>query len=196
MVYQFKVTLKEIEPAIWRRILVPTTYSFWEFHVAVQDSMGWLDYHLHEFKVVNPDTGAIDAIGIPDDEVPKEKQDCMAGWEMPIAYYFRHPGDQAEYEYDFGDGWEHQIVLEGILLREQKTKYPKCIGGDRSCPPEDCGGVPGYEKLVRISRDPAHKEYQSMKQWLGSVYDPDAFDFKKVRFDNPRKRWKIAFNEE
>ena len=196
MVYQFKVTLREIEPDIWRRIVVPATYSFWDLHVAVQDSMGWFDYHLHEFKIKNPDTKATDAIGIPDDEVPKEKQDCMAGWEMPIAYYFRRPGDKAEYEYDYGDGWEHEIVLEGILPRESKTKYPKCIGGDRSCPPEDCGGVHGYEKLVKISRDPSHKEYGSMKQWLGKVYDPEAFDSKKVHFDNPKKRWKIAFGKD
>lgn len=196
LVYQFKVSLQEVEPTIWRRIVVPADYSFWDLHVAVQDSMGWLDYHLHEFQITNPNTGGGDKIGIPDDEVPEEKQDCLPGWEIPIVEYFRQPGDQANYEYDFGDGWEHEIVLESILQREPKVKYPICLAGARACPPEDCGGPHGYQKILKITRNTSHREHKSMMKWLGDRYDPKAFDPKMVRFDNPKKRWKIAFTED
>ena len=195
-VYQFKISLKEIEPAIWRRIVVPATYSFWDLHVGIQDSMGWLDYHLHVFRIANPETGEINEIGIPDDEPFEDDLVYLPGWELPIADYFTQPGGRADYEYDFGDSWEHEIVLEGILLKEPKMKYPKCIGGARACPPEDCGGVHGYEEMLKIVRSPSHEEHKSMMEWLGGRYDPKAFDPKKVRFDNPKKRWRIAFTNE
>ena len=196
VVYQFKVTLKDIEPAIWRRITVPGNYSFWDLHVAIQDAMGWLDYHLHLFRIVNPETEEIHEIGIPDDEPIDDDLESLPGWEIPIVGYFLKPGDQADYEYDFGDGWEHEVVLEGIFLREPKIKYPKCVDGARACPPEDCGGVHGYSEMLKIVRNPSHKEHKSMMEWLGKKYDPKAFDPKKVKFDNPKKRWRIAFMDE
>src|SRR3990170_2204564 len=170
-IYQFKIELKIIEPAIWRRIVVPATYSFWDLHVAIQDSMGWLDSHLHAFRIANPKTGKMDEIGIPDD-------------------------DPFDYEFDFGDSWEHEVVLEGILLKEPKAKYPKCIGGAQACPPEDCGGVHGYQEMLEIVRSPSHEEHKSMMEWLGGKYDPKAFNSNKVHFDNAKKRWRIAFMDE
>jgi hypothetical protein len=196
LLYQFKVSLKDIEPTIWRRIVVPASYNFWDLHVAIQDSMGWLDYHLHLFRIEDPETTEIDRIGIPDDEPIDDGMECLPGWELPIAAYFVELGDMAEYEYDFGDGWEHEIVLEGVLLKEPKTKYPKCIDGARACPPEDCGGAHGYNEMLKIVHDKHHGEYKSMMEWLGGKYDPKGFDPKSVRFDNPRKRWKIAFTNE
>jgi hypothetical protein len=191
-VYQFKIELKEIKPAIWRRIVVPATYSFWDLHVAIQDSMGWLDSHLHVFRIANPNTGNIDEIGIPDDELIYQP-----GWELRIGDYFIQPGDQCEYEYDFGDSWEHEVVLEGVLLKAPRVKYPKCIGGARACPPEDCGGVHGYQEMLKIIRSPSHEEHESMMEWLGGKYDPKAFYADNVHFDSPGKRWRIAFmNEE
>ena len=196
LMFQFKVRLKDIEPAIWRRIVVPASYNFWDLHVAIQDSMGWLDYHLHVFRVVNPETKEIDEVGIPDDEPIDDGLEYLPGWELPIVAYFIELGDTADYNYDFGDGWEHEIVLEGVLLKDPKTKYPKCIGGAQACPPEDCGGIGGYESLLKIIRDPSHEEHESMMEWLGGKYDPKAFDQKKVNFDNPKKRWRIAFMNE
>lgn len=195
-VYQFKVSLKGIEPVIWRQIVVPASYSFWNLHVAIQDSMGWSDCHLHMFRIANPETGVIDEIGIPDDDSFEDDPVCHPGWELPIADYFMEPGDRADYEYDFGDSWNHEVFLEGIILREPKTKYPKCTGGKRACPPEDCGGIGGYEMLLKILRDPSHEEHESMMEWVGGRYDSKAFEPKNVRFDNPRKRWKIAFANE
>jgi hypothetical protein len=196
VVYQFKITLKEIEPVIWRRIVVPATYSFWDLHVAIQDSMGWLDSHLHVFRIANPRTGKIDEIGIPDDDPFEDELVVLPGWELPIVDYFIQPGDRAEYEYDFGDSWEHEVVLEGILRKETKTKYPKCTGGARACPPEDCGGVHGYQEMLKIVRNPSHEEHKSMMEWLGGKYDPKTFDLGIIRFDNPKKRWRIAFTNE
>jgi hypothetical protein len=196
VVYQFKITLKEIEPVIWRRIVVPATYSFWDLHVAIQDSMGWLDSHLHVFRIDNPRTGKIDGIGIPDDDPFEDELVLLPGWELSIVDYFIQPGDRAGYEYDFGDSWEHEVVLEGILLKGTKTKYPKCTGGARACPPEDCGGVHGYQEMLKIVRNRSHEEHKSTMEWLGGKYDPKTFDPDSIRFDNPKKRWRIAFTNE
>lgn len=194
-VYRFKVTLKDVRPPIWRRIEVPAEYSFWDLHVAIQDSMGWYDCHLHEFKIVNPVTGTIDKIGIPDDDYLDEKDIPLAGWESPIAMYFKEPGDKSDYYYDMGDYWEHQVVWEGIAPRTSGTKYPLCLAGERACPPEDCGGTGGYKKLLRVLRNPSHKEHNSMLEWLGRKYDPEDFSPEKVHFDNPKERWKTAFQD-
>jgi len=196
LMFQFKVVLKDIEPAIWRRIVVPASYNFWDLHVAIQDSMGWLDYHLHMFRVVNPETKKIDEIGIPDDEPIEDGLECLPSWELPIVAYFIELGDTADYNYDFGDDWGHEIVLEGVLLKDQKTKYPKCIDGSGACPPEDCGGVHGYYEMLKIVRNKSHEEHKSMMEWLGGKYDPKLFNPKSVRFDNPKKRWRTAFTNE
>ena len=137
-VYQFKITLKDIKPPIWRRIQVPETYTFWDFHVAIQDAMGWLDAHLHVFIIVNPTTGFKVNIGIPEDEFDKE---FLPGWGQKIAHYFSMENQTADYIYDFGDTWRHKIRLEKILPRDKNIDYPICIGGKRAGPPEDCGGL-------------------------------------------------------
>ena len=193
-VFQYKITLKDIEPEIWRRIVVPATYSFWDLHVAIQDSMGWLDYHLHEFQIVNPDTGQTDRIGIPDDEPIDDGLNFLPGLDLLLVMYFRQLGIQAKYKYDFGDGWEHDVLLEGILIREPRSRYPKCIDGARACPPEDCGGVHGYFEMLRIINDKTDEEHKNMLEWVGKKYNPKIFDPKLVRFDNPKKRWRIAFS--
>ena len=193
-IYQFKVTLLDIAPPIWRRIQVPAVYSFWDLHVAIQDAMGWQDYHLHQFRIKDPQTGDVAKIGIPGDELFEDKPD-VPGWEVSISDYFPNPGSRADYLYDFGDGWEHDVVLEDIVSREAKKKYPQCVTGASACPPEDCGGVGGYDNLVRVMGDPSDEEYATMVDWLGERYDPERFDPKKVRFDNPRKRWDKAFGD-
>jgi hypothetical protein len=196
LTYQFKVTLKEIEPPIWRLIEVPATFSFWDLHVAIQDAMGWLDYHLHVFRIPNPETGQVDEIGISDDEPWDKGRFIHPGWEKPLTEYFSKPGDTADYEYDFGDDWEQEITLEEIQTRVPKAKYPRCIDGARSCPPEDFGGVGGYQSMLETIFDPSHEEYESTIEWLGGKFDPESFDAKKVKFDNPKRRWKKAFRKE
>lgn len=195
LVFQLKVSLLGIEPPVWRRIQVPAKYSFWDLHVAIQDSMGWLDYHLHAFRIRRKHKSRPSEIGIPDDF----SDNVEPGWEVSLTDIFFEPGQIAAYEYDFGDGWEHEVLLEGILLKDKALAYPRCIDGARACPPEDCGGIPGYEELLEILGNPKHSEFQGMNNWLKGhaknyyPYDPDRFDPTEVRFDNPKKRWKEAF---
>jgi hypothetical protein len=201
-IMQFKISLLDISPSIWRRIQVPYKYSFWDLHVAIQDSMGWLDCHLHKFSFRGRNKAEEIEIGIPDDEMFDEMIDkvTLPGWDIGIYEYFTKPGDKSIYEYDFGDCWEHDIILEDILNKEIKIKYPRCISGERACPPEDCGSVPGYYHLLEILSDTKHKEYKDIIGWLKGhlknyyPYNPDMFDPELVKFDNPKKRLREAFN--
>ena len=170
--YQVKVSLRGIRPPIWRRIQVPADYSFWDLHVAIQDAMGWWDYHLHAFRVADPSHGEEDLIGIPDEDRFVGDPEYLPGWTVPIDKAFAKPGDSASYEYDFGDGWEHEIVLEMITPREPKVRYPRCLAGERACPPEDCGGPWGYENMLKILADPRHEEHDETLTWVGGSYDP------------------------
>ena len=189
-VYRFKITLRDIKPPIWRRIQVPETYTFWDLHVAIQDAMGWEDYHLHEFEIADPSTGLKVNTGIPDEDFGRE---ILPGWKQKIADYFSMGNRLAEYIYDFGDNWEHIIKLEKILPRDKNVGYPICIAGKRACPPEDCGGIWGYENFLEIINDPDNEEYEDMIEWVGGEFDPEHFDVKEVSFDDPDKRRKIAF---
>jgi len=191
-VYQFKITLMDIQPQIWRIIEVPETYSFWDLHVAIQDAMGWADYHLHHFELKNPLTGIKAEIGIPDTELAYEKK-ILADWKQKIADWFTLENRLAEYVYDYGDNWEHTVKLEKILPREESATYPRCVDGKRACPPEDCGGPWGYKELLEIIKDKNHEEYEEKMEWLGGEFDPEHFDVKEVIFDDPVKRRKMAF---
>lgn len=189
-VYQFKIMVEDIRPLIWRRIQVPEAYTFWDLHVAIQDVMGWLDYHLHEFEMVDPSSGLKVNIGIPDEDYPQE---LLPGWKQKIVEYFSMENPSADYTYDFGDDWAHEIQLEKILPREKDVNYPICIKGKRACPPEDCGGAWGYEDFLKIIKDPNHEEHEQMLRWVGGQFDPEHFDVKDVHFDDPYKRYKAAF---
>ncbi len=188
-IYQFKISLEGISPPIWRRIQVPENYSFWDLHVAIQDSMGWLDSHLHSFILKNPSTGEKEEIGIPSDDFIDEIP-MLPGWKENISKWFKEENKKVEYIYDFGDDWHHGVTLEKIMPTEERIKYPRCIAGKRACPPEDCGGVWGYHDLLEIISNPAHEEYEEMMEWLGGEYDPEAFEPTKVEFDNPKERLK------
>ena len=192
LIYQFKITLLHTEPSIWRRIQVPSGYSFWDLHVAIQDAMGWTDSHLHMFRMHPPGKQKEINIGIPDNEF--DDIEIVAGWHTPLERCFWRPGTRAIYEYDFGDSWEHDLLFEGVLIQEAGFSYPRCLAGENACPPEDCGGVNGYHDLLRTVQDSSQKEHESMVVWLASMvpdnipFDPTRFDAKKVRFDNPKRR--------
>ncbi len=190
IIYQFKILLQGSKPPIWRRIQVPDSYSFYDLHVAIQDSMGWEDYHLHEFVIKNPKNLGEERIGIPGDE-GWDGEDTLPGWETKLLSYFSLENPKAEYMYDFGDGWAHLITLEKILTAQINQIYPQCIKGKRACPPEDCGGIWGYADLLEILSDPKHEDYKSRLEWLGGDFNADEFDPKDVEFDDSEKRYKL-----
>jgi len=191
-VYQFKITLRGIRPPIWRRIQVPEIYTFWDLHVAIQDAMGWTDTHLHMFRMADPQTGLETTIEIPDEDFDSITEPLF-GREERIADWFSLENRSADYVYDFGDNWVHKVELEKILPKEEGVNYPRCIAGRRACPPEDCGGDYGYERLLEIISDPDNDEYDEMMEWLGGEFDPEHFDPEEIFFDDPEERWKFAY---
>jgi hypothetical protein len=192
-VFQFKIELLEIKPVIWRRIQVFPLTNMWDLHVAIQDAMGWQDRHLHHFEIRRIGHTSPDHIGIPDFDRLGELQEVYPGWEIPLYQYFGEPGKEAVYLYDYGDHWVHRVLLEGFIFKGKGVKYPVCLDGERACPPEDCGGIPGYSNLLRILADPEDEEYEDTLTWVGKNWDPAAFHPDQVRFDNPYKRWVYAF---
>jgi hypothetical protein len=190
-VCQFLVVLPNTDPLVWRRLQVPESYSFWDLHVAIQDAMGWKDYHLHEFTLIDPRTQRVKRIGIPDQEFPDERP-CLAGWKVPIARYLSFGTDPVRYRYDFGDDWEHTLEFEDLVPADEGA-YPRCLAGAGACPPEDVGGTHGYTEFLQAIRNVRHPEHKAMLQWAGGTFDPSAFAPESVSFDDPRERWKIAF---
>lgn len=169
--YQVRVTLLGIEPPIWRQLHVAPTIPFRQLHRAIQVSMGWQDEHLHEFTAGKKRYG----VPRPGDLVKvQDEQDARLYRVLPKA------GQRMLYEYDFGDGWKHEVLVEAVLRDTPAPAYPVCIAGERACPPEDCGGVWGYEDLLAALRDPESEEHAERLEWLGEDFDPEAFDLDEV----------------
>ena len=209
-VFQLKITLNSTKPPIWRRIIVPSEYSFWDLHVAIQDAMGWLDYHLHTFVLRDPVTNKKieirmqnekfedsfnlnDIVGLGDFRgLDTFTSVCFYENNEKIAKYFSDITPKAIYEYDFGDSWGHTVKFEKKYPVARGDKYPHCIAGKMACPPEDCGGVWGYYRYLSIMNDPRHIEHKEIIEWMGEGFDPVSFDPKNVVFDNPKKRYKSS----
>jgi hypothetical protein len=170
-IYQFKITLNGIRPPIWRRFQVKSDITFHQFHSILQKVMGWYNVHLYHFD--------LGFTGITDAEFAAEFDDGIAQ-KTKLNRYIREEKDKFRYEYDFGDGWDHTVILEKILPPEKGVRYPRCIKGKRACPPEDCGGVWGYAELLEILADPNNPEHDEYLEWLGGDFDPEAFDLDKI----------------
>lgn len=188
-VYQFKITLIDIEPTIWRRIQVPSDYSFWDLHVAIQDAMGWTDCHLHVFKILCPRTDEEVEIGIP---VAESREEMLDGKEEKIRDYFMTESRGASYRYDLCDDWLHSIYLEEISDADLKKAYPICVDGERACPPEDIGGIWGYEVFLETVSDPENDMNQDVLERFGDWFDAEQFDPNAIVFDDPGERWRVA----
>lgn len=194
-VHKFLVALTGTDPLVWRRIQVPTGYSFWDLHVAIQDAMGWKDYHLHEFRLFDEAAQTLVSIGIPTGEEAEDRP-VIAGWDVDVSRFFSQQGwhePPATYVYDFGDDWQHVLVHEGLEPADHSLTYPRCAAGDGRCPPEDCGGVHGYAEFLSAIADPDHEEHEQLLAWAGGEFDPEMFDPASVTFDDPRRRWQNAF---
>jgi len=167
-VYQIKVSLRGAKPPIWRRLELPADTSLAELHRIIQVAFGWEECHLHVFET------AYGMFGVADPELGHRA-------EAPVTLEQVAPGvgDRLQYIYDFGDDWAHEIVVEKQLDRRQVT-YPQCTAGRRAAPPEDCGGIWGYEELIEVLSDPGHPEHSDRLEWLGLT---SAADFQPARFD-------------
>ena len=179
LVLRFRIELQETVPLVWREIEVPGDVTFWDLHIAIQDAMGWLDYHLPRFTMPHPRTKQERIFGIHN-----LSQDCddPPSWAHQIASMFTSRNDTALYEYDFGDDWRHTVRLIDVMRHDFRLRYPRCSGGARACPPEDCGGIDGYAEIVAGTLD------DDTRAWLPTGYDPAHFDPAAVRFSDPARR--------
>jgi len=171
MIYQLKVTLRGSKPPIWRRLQVPGKTNLNQLHWIIQIAMGWTNSHLHQFII----DGRYYSEPSPFDYEPVVDERKFRLCEMATI-----EGARFIYEYDFGDSWEHVILVEKILPPEPGVHYPRCIKGRRACPPEDIGGVWGYEEMLLALKDPNHPEHEMFIEWIGEDFDPKEFDLEKV----------------
>ena len=165
-IFQIKVTLRDTRPPIWRRLLVRDTVPLGQFHDLLQVVMGWTDSHAHQFM-----KGA-EYYGPKELEMPEVRDESR----VRLKEVLQKPKDRLLYEYDFGDGWLHDVVLERVDESEPKGKYPWVLAGKRACPPEDCGGIPGYYELLQVLKNPRHPNRKETLEWLGEPFDPGDFD--------------------
>lgn len=168
-VYQLRIELLDIEPRIWRTILVPETLTLPRLDRVVQAAMGWTNSHLHDWHIDGKRYGVPD----PEWEAPGELLDER---KLTIGSVLGERIEEFGYDYDFGDGWEHRIVVEKRLAADpERNTWPMCIAGANACPPEDVGGPSGYMDFVQAMRDPVHEEHGEMWRWHGGPFDPTAF---------------------
>ena len=173
-VLQLKLSLRGVsKPSVWRRLLVRPDTRLSQVHDVIQAAMGWTDTHLHAFSTAYGDYGP------PDPELDHRDER-----KARLADFLAEPGDRIRYAYDFGDFWEHDIVLEKMLEPDPDVRLPACVAGKGACPPEDCGGVWGYADLRDALANPASEEHDAMLEWLGldsdEDFDPAAFDVEET----------------
>jgi hypothetical protein len=184
-IYQLKVTLLGTSPPIWRRLLVPADVTLAQLHDVLQAAMGWQECHMHEFSAGGRHFGRPS----PEDRFrgmpPVENERTVR-----LSRVLGRVGAKTIYTYDFGDSWEHAIVLEKRLCADPTTAYPVCTGGELVCPPEDCGGIGGFYDLLDALRDPAHERHDELCDWVGDDYDPDVFSIDDVNRMLTPSRWR------
>ena len=170
-IYQLKITLKDSHPPIWRRVQVTSDSTLGKLHQIIQDAMGWTNSHLHSFLVQGIEYGQ-----------PAPEYDFNVRSEQTVKLNQLVTKEKFKflYTYDMGDSWEHEILVEKVLPVDPETRYPICLTGKRACPPEDCGGVWGYGEFLEAIQNPDHPEHESMLEWVGGSFDPEAFDVDEV----------------
>ena len=174
--YQFRITLNESEPSIWRRIQIKNC-TLERLHEHIQLAMGWGNEHLHRFRIKDEIYGDAQLL----DDGFDDQYEFIDSTRIKISDVVPKSGIRFtfEYEYDFGDGWVHEVLFEGCLTATEGKKYPICVEGERACPPEDVGGIFGYNEYLKIIGDPNHEQHEEMLEWRGK-FDPEKFDSKKA----------------
>lgn len=174
---QLRVTLENIQPPVWRRLLLSSSTFFSELQHIIQIAFGWENSHLFQFKTEDY------FIGIPDPEFDiSDNIKVIDAKEVVVGKLLTETGDEIEYEYDFGDSWIHSVVMEKYLQVEPGFNYPSCLSGKRAAPPENCGGAPGYSLLMEVMGNKQHPEYKEYRELFGGrkAFDPEKFDIEKV----------------
>ncbi len=164
MVYQILIELEGVKPLIWRRVRVESNITMRTLHHTIQVVMGWDNCHLYAFKVNGETITQIDFVD----------EDFVEDHEVTLDEFLEKEGDKLRYTYDFGDSWEHKVTLEKIL-EDDGAYLPVCTGGERNCPPEDVGGLPGYLEFIEIMKNPRLPEYEEKVDWYGGIYNPEEF---------------------
>ncbi|PWD97548.1 plasmid pRiA4b ORF-3 family protein [Marinilabilia rubra] len=172
-IYQVKVTLQGIEPAIWRRLLIPADLFLHDFHKVLQTAMGWENQHLHIFMRGNRLFG-------PSDDEWKQNGRFQDYTIVRVNDLLRNPGDEIVYQYDLGDNWRHLITLEKQTEPEPLEYYPLCVDGARECPPEDCGGPYGYQEMIAAVKDPSNPQHKFFSALFPDGLDPEYFDLEEI----------------
>lgn len=181
---QLLVQLRDINPAVWRRLVVPASLTLRELHPVLQTAMGWQDYHLHMFDVDGVLYGDIEDFAGP---LGDEERFTVGRAAAAVEEFI--------YEYDFGDGWTHDIRVEQVMPMVG-SGTPHLLGGSRACPPEDCGGPGGYHLLLAALQDPGHEDHERLLGWVGGDFDAEAFDLAEINANlelydrHTRQRWK------
>ncbi|WP_394359824.1 plasmid pRiA4b ORF-3 family protein [Amycolatopsis sp. SB7-3] len=179
-IYQVKITLLDNESLpVWRRLLVPSAIPLDRLHIVIQAAMGWENYHLHYFLDGETYYGEAE----PELQYRDERQVRLDDLVKP--------GGRLLYNYDFGDSWDHEVLVEEATVAPSNGRYPRCIAGESACPPEDVGGTGGYTRLIEILGDPGHPEHQDMVDWLG-LDDPGQFDPAHFDLDEADQRLAVA----
>ena len=171
-VYQLKITLHEISPEIWRRVVVLPAITLGKLHRVIQEAMGWTNSHLHCFEYGDRRLGMVG--------VEEDAEDLEDERRTRVSTLLRRKGDEITYRYDYGDDWEHTVLLESVMPQDDRLPYPLCIGGSRACPPEDCGGPSRYEEMIRVLATPDDPEHDDLLRWVGGYFDPESFDANSV----------------
>lgn len=166
-----RIELLDVKPLIWRRFVVPADTQLPKVHKIIQAVMGWDDEHLHQFSFGSG------VYGVPSDEFPDDRMLSEKGVRLSKALGSE---TEFEYEYDFGDGWRHRVVVEGIAKPDMLLTLPICLAGENACPPEDVGGVPGYTEFLEALADPRHAQHKDYRTWIGGIFDPAGFDVNAV----------------
>jgi hypothetical protein len=172
--YLLKMQLLDIEPAIWRRVVVPANITLDRLHDVIQIVMGWTDSHLHEFTIGKERYT----------EYPESKEDGLACGRYRLGDLIKQKGRTFRYLYDFGDSWEHELIIEESRYVNPGLRTElACLEGERACPPEDVGSVPGYFEFCNALKDPSHEEHESYMEWSGGEYDSEEFDADAVNWE-------------